>query len=44
MKNRLTLLFLSSVAFIATFLAYVNAASACYYFSYEPEVPQSLRR
>lgn len=42
--KRLSLLFLSSVAFIATFLAYVNAASACFYVSYEPEVPKELKR
>ncbi|CEP67207.1 Staphylococcal AgrD [Moorella glycerini] len=42
--KRVAVVFLAAVAFMATFLAYVNAASACYFGLYEPEVPQSLRK
>ncbi|WP_406677755.1 cyclic lactone autoinducer peptide [Moorella sp. ACPs] len=42
--KRLAMVFLAAVAFMATFLAYINAASACYYGFYEPEVPPSLRK
>lgn len=42
--RRLTVLLLAAIAFAATFLAYINAASACYYVAYEPEVPEILRK
>lgn len=41
--RRLTVLLLAAVAFAATFLAYINAASACYFMAYEPETPEVLR-
>ncbi|WP_258360106.1 cyclic lactone autoinducer peptide [Moorella sulfitireducens (nom. illeg.)] len=42
--KRLAMVVMSALAFMATFLAYVNAASACFYGWYEPEVPPSLRK
>ncbi|MDK2821325.1 MAG: AgrD protein [Clostridia bacterium] len=44
MFKRLSTMVLASAAFLITFIASINAASACYYMHYEPEVPKSLRK
>jgi cyclic lactone autoinducer peptide len=37
-------LFLSGMVVVLTFLASVNAASACSWFNYQPELPEALRK
>ncbi|HHV72838.1 MAG TPA: cyclic lactone autoinducer peptide [Clostridia bacterium] len=37
-------LFLSGIVVVLTFLANVNAASACSWLMYQPELPEALKK
>lgn len=43
MKKRITVGFVTVVAFIAVFVSQVSAASACVWCFYDPELPNELK-
>ena len=43
MKKKLLVAFATVVAFIAVFVANASAAHACYFWLYDPELPNSMK-
>jgi cyclic lactone autoinducer peptide len=43
MKKKILISLATVVAFLATFVAQVSAASACLWFMHDPELPKELK-
>lgn len=43
MKKKIIISLATAAAFIAVFVAQVSAASACFWFNHDPELPEGLK-